>query len=95
MSFALDLANRRALVNAGTKGVGAAVVKTLAEAGVRIVTTARTAPRPMKIGTIASRWRYDTASEITRSQVVSFSRRPLYQNLHHGRWLPACEPIRT
>ena len=44
MSFVLDLANRRALVTAGTKGVGAAVVKTLAEAGVRIVTTARTIP---------------------------------------------------
>jgi NAD(P)-dependent dehydrogenase (short-subunit alcohol dehydrogenase family) len=44
MSFALDLANRRALVTAGTKGVGAAVVKTLAEAGVQIVTTARTIP---------------------------------------------------
>ena len=29
MSFDLDLANRRALVTGGTKGIGAAVVETL------------------------------------------------------------------
>jgi len=44
MSFALELNGRRALVTGGTKGVGAAVVRTLAEAGVRLVTTARSVP---------------------------------------------------
>ncbi len=44
MSFDLDLAGRRALVTAGTKGVGAAVVKALAEAGAKVVTTARSVP---------------------------------------------------
>jgi NAD(P)-dependent dehydrogenase (short-subunit alcohol dehydrogenase family) len=44
MSFDLDLAGRRALVTAGTKGVGAAVVKALAEAGANVVTTARSVP---------------------------------------------------
>jgi NAD(P)-dependent dehydrogenase (short-subunit alcohol dehydrogenase family) len=44
MSFDLELANRRALVTAGTKGVGAAVVEVLRDAGVRIVTTARSVP---------------------------------------------------
>ncbi len=44
MSFDLQLAGRRALVTAGTKGVGAAVVGTLAAAGVKIVSTARTVP---------------------------------------------------
>jgi NAD(P)-dependent dehydrogenase (short-subunit alcohol dehydrogenase family) len=44
MSFDLDLAGRRALVTGGTKGVGAAVVKALAEAGTKVVTTARSVP---------------------------------------------------
>ena len=44
MSFDLGLLGRRALVTAGTKGVGAAVVDALRRAGARIVTTARTVP---------------------------------------------------
>lgn len=44
MSFDLQLAGRRALVTAGTKGVGAAVVGTLAAAGVKVVGTARIVP---------------------------------------------------
>jgi NAD(P)-dependent dehydrogenase (short-subunit alcohol dehydrogenase family) len=44
MSFDLRLANRRALVTGGTKGIGAAVVEALRGAGVRVVTTARSLP---------------------------------------------------
>jgi NAD(P)-dependent dehydrogenase (short-subunit alcohol dehydrogenase family) len=44
MSFDLHLANRRALVTGGTKGIGAAVVETLVDAGVQVVATARSAP---------------------------------------------------
>lgn len=44
MSFDLQLAGRRALVTAGTKGVGAAVVSTLVAAGVKVVSTARSIP---------------------------------------------------
>jgi NAD(P)-dependent dehydrogenase (short-subunit alcohol dehydrogenase family) len=44
MNFDLQLANRRALVTGGTKGVGAAVVGTLREAGAQVVATARSAP---------------------------------------------------
>lgn len=44
MSFDLQLAGRRALVTAGTKGVGAAVVGTLAAAGGKVIGTARTVP---------------------------------------------------
>jgi NAD(P)-dependent dehydrogenase (short-subunit alcohol dehydrogenase family) len=44
MSFDLDLAGRRALVTAGTKGVGAAVVEALRDANAYVVTTARTVP---------------------------------------------------
>jgi NAD(P)-dependent dehydrogenase (short-subunit alcohol dehydrogenase family) len=44
MSFDLDLTARRALVTAGTKGVGAAVVETLRDAGAQVMTTARSIP---------------------------------------------------
>ena len=44
MSFDLDLTARRALVTAGTKGVGAAVVETLRDAGAQVITTARSIP---------------------------------------------------
>jgi NAD(P)-dependent dehydrogenase (short-subunit alcohol dehydrogenase family) len=44
MNFDLQLANRRALVTGGTKGVGAAVVEILRDAGAQVVATARSAP---------------------------------------------------
>lgn len=44
MSLDLGLAGRRALVTAGTKGVGAAVVAALHRAGVTVAATARTVP---------------------------------------------------
>lgn len=44
MSFDLNLEGRRALVTGGTKGVGAAVVHTLHDAGVRVAATARHPP---------------------------------------------------
>ena len=44
MSFDLALSGHRALVTGGTKGVGAAVVDALRDAGVRVVATARSVP---------------------------------------------------
>lgn len=44
MNFDLGLKGARTLVTGGTKGVGAAVVKTLVELGARVITTARTIP---------------------------------------------------
>jgi NAD(P)-dependent dehydrogenase (short-subunit alcohol dehydrogenase family) len=44
MSFDLDLTNRRALITGGIKGVGAAVVETLRDAGAQVVTSARSIP---------------------------------------------------
>jgi NAD(P)-dependent dehydrogenase (short-subunit alcohol dehydrogenase family) len=44
MSFDLLLAGRRALVTSGTKGVGAAVVQGLHEAGVQVIASARSVP---------------------------------------------------
>ncbi len=44
MSFELELEGKGALVTAGTKGVGAAVVEILSEAGVNVIATARHVP---------------------------------------------------
>ena len=44
MSDDLELNGRRALVTGGTQGIGEAVVARLREAGVKVLTTARTAP---------------------------------------------------
>jgi NAD(P)-dependent dehydrogenase (short-subunit alcohol dehydrogenase family) len=44
MTFDLELTGRRALVTAGTKGIGSAVVDVLHEAGAVVVATARTIP---------------------------------------------------
>ena len=44
MTSPLELQDRRALVTGGTKGVGAAVVEALLQAGAQIITTARTVP---------------------------------------------------
>lgn len=45
MTFDLGLAGYRALVTAGTKGVGAAVVEVLRQNGARVMTTARSVPQ--------------------------------------------------
>src|ERR1700731_2630006 len=50
MSLDLELTDRRALVTGGTKGVGAAVVAVLLDAGVKVVTTARSAPKALLEG---------------------------------------------
>ena len=44
MTDLLELQGRRALVTAGTKGIGAAVALALCDAGVKVLTTATTAP---------------------------------------------------
>ena len=50
MSFDLELTGRRALVTAGTKGVGAAVVDVLRGAGAIVVATARAIPAEAPTG---------------------------------------------
>jgi NAD(P)-dependent dehydrogenase (short-subunit alcohol dehydrogenase family) len=50
MSFDLELKGCRALVTAGTKGVGAAVVTALADAGANVVAAARNVPSASPTG---------------------------------------------
>jgi len=52
MSFNLELTGRRALVTGGTRGVGAAVVESLRNAGVVIVATARSVPERSRQGVV-------------------------------------------
>jgi NAD(P)-dependent dehydrogenase (short-subunit alcohol dehydrogenase family) len=52
MNFDLNLQGKRALVTGGTKGVGAAVVDVLCEAGVHVVTTARAVPKTSRANLI-------------------------------------------
>jgi len=52
MSLNLDLHGRRALVTGGTKGVGAAVVESLRNAGVTVVAAARSVPEVSPEGVI-------------------------------------------
>ena len=52
MSFSLELTGRKALVTGGTKGVGAAVVESLHNAGVTVVATARSVPERVVKGVI-------------------------------------------
>lgn len=75
MSFDLELANRRALVTGGTKGVGAAVVETLRDAGAQVVATARgIPPRP------AEGVRY-IAADLSSAEGVSEVARSVMQQL--------------
>jgi len=50
MTFSLNLEGCRALVTGGTKGIGQAVVATLRDQGVRVLTTARTNPEAIPEG---------------------------------------------
>ncbi|MGA0597516.1 SDR family oxidoreductase [Enterovirga sp. CN4-39] len=50
MSGWIDLAGRRAVVTAGTKGIGQAVVASLLAAGARVVTSARSRPERIPDG---------------------------------------------
>ena len=50
MSFDLQLTGRRALVTGGTRGIGAAVVESLVDAGANVITTARSMPTKLRAG---------------------------------------------
>ena len=50
MTYSLDLEGYRALVTGGTQGIGQAIVGTLREAGVKVLTTARRPPSALAEG---------------------------------------------
>jgi len=66
MSFDLQLKGRRALVTGGTKGLGAALVKSLHEAGAQVMTTARSAPENPEEGVTYIQADLTTAEGVTK-----------------------------
>jgi len=70
MSGYLGLEGKRALVTGGTKGVGQAVVCALREAGVSVLTTARS--RPEKL----SDFEHFVVADVSRRKDALLSRTP-------------------
>ncbi len=66
MSFDLQLKGQRAVVTGGTKGLGAAIVKSLQEAGVHVMTTARSAPEKPLDGVIYVQTDLTTAEGVAK-----------------------------
>src|SRR5258706_906425 len=75
MTFDLQLANRRALVTGGTKGVGAAVVQALVDHGARVMATARSAPSRSVEGA------HFVAADLSTAQGASAVARSVLQQL--------------
>jgi NAD(P)-dependent dehydrogenase (short-subunit alcohol dehydrogenase family) len=91
MSFDLDLAARRALVTGGTKGVGAAVVETLRDAGVQVVTSARSTPARRTEGVryvAADLSTSDGASTLAQSVLQQFGGIDILVNVLGGSGAP-------
>jgi NAD(P)-dependent dehydrogenase (short-subunit alcohol dehydrogenase family) len=91
MSFDLRLAGRRALVTGGTRGVGAAVVKGLHEAGVQVIATARSVPAPAT-GDVryvaADLSTSDGAAEVARSVLAQWGGIDILVNVVGGSSAP-------
>jgi NAD(P)-dependent dehydrogenase (short-subunit alcohol dehydrogenase family) len=75
MSFDLGLSGQRALVTAGTKGVGASVVKVLRENGAKVVTTARSIPHNAPAGV------HYVAANLTTAEGCAFVARSALDHL--------------
>lgn len=66
MSFDLQLEGKRAVVTGGTKGLGAALVQSLRDAGVQVMTTARSAPDKPLEGVVYVQADLTTAEGVTQ-----------------------------
>lgn len=66
MSFDLQLQGKRAVVTGGTKGLGAALVQSLRDAGVQVMTTARSAPDKPLEGVVYVQADLTTAQGVTQ-----------------------------
>jgi len=92
MNFDLDLADRRAVVTGGTKGVGAAVVQTLRDAGARVLAAARSAPDRMaeRVGFVAADLSTaEGVQRLARSVLEQFGGVDILVNVFGGSSAPA------
>lgn len=89
MSFDLQLTGLRALVTGGTLGLGAAVVKALADAGVRVATSARTLPAQPVAGVTY------VAADLSTAEARIISRRPCCRSGVASTSWSTCSAVRT
>lgn len=91
MNFDLQLQGRRALVTGGTKGVGAATVQALLDAGVQVMTTARAVPESSSPGVIYVAADLSTAkgsAEVAQSVMAHWGGVDILVNLLGGSSAP-------
>lgn len=92
MSFDLELTGRTAVVTGGTKGVGAAVVSVLRDAGVKVLTTARSVPEALPEGVLFTAADLSTAAgcdALARSALEQLSSIDIIVNVIGGSSSPA------
>ena len=95
MSFDLELKGKRALVTGGTKGLGAALVKSPQDAGVEVMTSARSAPEKPVQGLVLTNITGTTAKGITLQHARDVTLRDIHVTGFSGPLLATADVTGT